>query len=651
MKIAIAQIDMRVGDLGGICSRIESQVALAAEAGARLLCVPAPLMSGAVPTSLGENPDFEHDLLRNLSDLAAAIGPQGVTCLVPALLGYQGTPFYEAFVLREGHVAPARLTAARLREGTPLSPWAPPVFEVGGLRLGVTFDFGSESDDLPSGCDLLVAFQPSGFDTSFAPSAGVAAVSDGAFSEEVEAAGVWLAWVAPVGGFGDAAFTGGSFVMDEGGRVVAQAPCFEEGLVVADVERGMPVRALEAGELPVYEKEEWLWGALRLHLRDSALAAGYARVAVALTGDLPSSLLAALAVDALGPRNVVAWFAERPDAVTPAAEAAERERVATARQVARALCLRLVERDAADLSLLLGRDAAPAEAATARREAEALSFADTARQMGAWPLSSITKTEAALAPSAPRADARAALAPFGDVYLTELEFLARARSRSSASLPARAASLAEVSRCLAAAVAQVPLGADIPEAFRGRVRTLLSALEPSQVDGALAASVDRVQPFDENPLATREPKALAVLLLMVRRGEGARRMLPPSPVVSPGAFSERPWPAGLAWSATGTHGFGRLRAWELAGRAAQRFAEEGEDAGARVRGEILGLLGDFLGISTEQQREMMSPEGQRAIREDMERFEEQIRRRLGDMTGGQQGGPGTAGGLSFFSDN
>ena len=77
-------------------------------------------------------------------------------------------------------------------------------------------------------------------------------------------------------------------------------------------------------------------------------------------------------------------------------------------------------------------------------------------------------------------------------------------------------------------------------------------------------------------------------------------MLPPSPVVSPGAFSERPWPAGLAWSATGTHGFERLRTWELAGRAAQRFAEEGEDAGARVRGAVLGLLGDFMGISTER---------------------------------------------------
>ena len=39
MKLALAQIDMRLGDIEGICGRIEDQARLAHERGARVLCV------------------------------------------------------------------------------------------------------------------------------------------------------------------------------------------------------------------------------------------------------------------------------------------------------------------------------------------------------------------------------------------------------------------------------------------------------------------------------------------------------------------------------------------------------------------------------------------------------------------------------------
>ena len=43
MKLALAQIDMRLGDIEGICGRIEDQARLARERGARVLCVPAQI--------------------------------------------------------------------------------------------------------------------------------------------------------------------------------------------------------------------------------------------------------------------------------------------------------------------------------------------------------------------------------------------------------------------------------------------------------------------------------------------------------------------------------------------------------------------------------------------------------------------------------
>ena len=54
---------------------IVGAAALAADAGAQLLCVPAPLFTGVQPTTLIEYADFEHDLIRSLRELAASQSP------------------------------------------------------------------------------------------------------------------------------------------------------------------------------------------------------------------------------------------------------------------------------------------------------------------------------------------------------------------------------------------------------------------------------------------------------------------------------------------------------------------------------------------------------------------------------------------------
>ena len=172
----------------------------------------------------------------------------------------------------------------------------------------MTFDVARDMGAIPNGCDLVLYCAVNGFDVTNEQTAGVAAVPGGAFRSEVERAGVWLACMEPVGGFDDAVYTGGSFVMDDGGRVVAQAPCFEEALLIQDVRRGMMVDALEMHEVPSFRRDRWLWEALRLHLRDAVEANGSRRVLVPLRGDLPSSLLAALAVDALDPATCSAFW-------------------------------------------------------------------------------------------------------------------------------------------------------------------------------------------------------------------------------------------------------------------------------------------------------------------------------------------------------
>ena len=663
MKLALAQIDLRLGDLEGARARIADQARLAAAQGADLLCTPAPLFAGMQPTALVGYPNYEHALLRCLRDLARETAHAGAALLVPAVVPLEGFPLMEAFLLREGRCIPLRAMAMARSGRMDASAWEPPVFDVAGTRVAAVFDAAPDARRIPRGCDVAVLFQTSGFCASDGATHGAAGVADGHFADEAVRAGSWLAYMAPVGAFDETVFAGASFVMDDAGSVVAAAPAFEEDLLVCEVRRGTASHALDARDLPRYERDEWLWEALRLYVRDTVEARGRSCAVLPLEGDLPSSLLAALAVDALGSRNVVGVLCARSDVFTPRQEELERRRVERVRELASNLNMRLVERDQGDASRRMDRDVPSRDGAGLRAGIDALCVADVAHGLDACILSPLTKTDAALAPGAALVSgaALADAAPFGDIYLTALEFLARHRNALAPALPAGLVSLAAVeerlSSILAAAVASRPADA----AWTGRMAALLAGLEPAQVDGALEAHVDRDRPFEEVPLSARSPEAAAVLLMLVRRGEARRRSLPPAPMVSARPFAERAWPASLAWSDLGRDGEEPERLADLVEEESHRIEELGAEHGQRVRGEIRGLLGSLLGLTPEQQAELASEEGQRRMRESAERFESQLRQALssGDDAGEEpeepfagQGHPtALPGRFPFFSQN
>lgn len=663
MKLALAQIDARLGDLEGICERVEGQLRVAREAGVDLLCLPAPLFCGVTPGTLAEYGNFEHAVLGCLERIAGVAEELGLACLAPSVLSLDGGQLFEVFLLRKGRVVPLRLTMVRHHEVLPVSPWSPPVFEVAGTRIAATFDFFRDIDSIPGGVDLVVYFPVNGFDMTSEVTAAVAAVPGGGFRSEVERAGVWLACMEPVGGFDDAVYTGGSFVMDDGGRVVAQAPCFAEDLLVQDVRRGMLVDALDEHELPVYRRETWLAEALRIHLRDAVEAHGSGRVVVPMTGDLPSSLLAVLAVDALGPRNVLGLLVGHEDAMTSAEESREAHRAATAREVASALHMRLVERTAPSPALLLDGDSRVPAGEGASRGIDALLLSDTARELGAMPVVPYTKTDYALRANALAGLQAGVLAPFGDIYLSTLEWVARAHARVSAALPARLMGLDAVRGALGDVIRDAVAQLGVDESLSARARGVLRAIDPSRLDGALEAHVDRNLPIDDLELSADAPEATALLVMLVRRNERGRRMMPPAPIVSARGFAERVWPVQLAWSDMGLRGEERLRAADLAEAEFRRMERRGSERTEQARGEILGMLGEMLGLTPEQQAELASEEGQERMREEMRELEGNLRelfRRMSESDQGPQSpsgpdvpgaGMGPVSGFGLFSLN
>lgn len=103
---------------------------------------------------------------------------------------------------------------------------------------------------------------------------------------------------------------------------------------------------------------------------------------------------------------------------------------------------------------------------------------DVAQIEHAMPLSALTKTDYALRPRVGARANMATLAPFGDVYLTSLEWLARARNRISAVLPEELLGLNAVAGDMATvlrdAVCQLGADGDIAD----RALSSLLALDP-----------------------------------------------------------------------------------------------------------------------------------------------------------------------------
>jgi NAD+ synthase/NAD+ synthase (glutamine-hydrolysing) len=112
--------------------------------------------------------------------------------------------------------------------------------------------------------------------------------------------GVPVVWVNQVGGNDQLVFDGSSFAMDARGRLLARAKSFEEDLVVVDVERPADP-ALVRG---VGDECRAVYDALVLGTRDYVRKCGFSKVLIGLSGGIDSSLVAAIAVDALGPENV-----------------------------------------------------------------------------------------------------------------------------------------------------------------------------------------------------------------------------------------------------------------------------------------------------------------------------------------------------------
>ena len=131
--------------------------------------------------------------------------------------------------------------------------------------------------------------------------------------------GAPLVYVNMCGGQDDLVFDGDSVVVDAQGGLIARSPQFEEGLMVVDIDARLstsnpdvliseipnaPYDRIKHGIAARLEDSEEVWQALVLGLQDYVRKNGFTSVALGLSGGIDSALVATIAADAIGAKNV-----------------------------------------------------------------------------------------------------------------------------------------------------------------------------------------------------------------------------------------------------------------------------------------------------------------------------------------------------------
>ncbi len=120
----------------------------------------------------------------------------------------------------------------------------------------------------------------------------------------IKKVGTPLVYANLVGGQDELVFDGNSLVFDEDGAVIATGRSFVEEIVYVDLSLGDP-KVHNSGNVYIHlEEERDVYSALVLGTRDYVRKNGFHQVLIGLSGGIDSSLVASVAVDALGPENV-----------------------------------------------------------------------------------------------------------------------------------------------------------------------------------------------------------------------------------------------------------------------------------------------------------------------------------------------------------
>jgi NAD+ synthase (glutamine-hydrolysing) len=310
LRIALAQIDLLVGDVHGNATRVIQGARQArADLNADLVLFPELALSGYPPEDLLFHRGFRRQIEAGLAKVREEVRDIAVMVGFPE---YAGTAIYNSSALISGGTTAAIHRKSELPnykvfdEKRYFQPGAQPsVADVDGFRCGLLVCediWEPEGAQLArsAGAELLVVINASPYEIHKQREREAVARA------RVLDVGLPMAYVNTTGGQDELIFDGNSFVMNAQGAVVMRAPAFIEGMYFVDfVREGKGAIVPQPGHIePELSDEASVYGALVVGVRDYVNKHGFPGVVMGLSGGIDSALTLAIAVDALGADRV-----------------------------------------------------------------------------------------------------------------------------------------------------------------------------------------------------------------------------------------------------------------------------------------------------------------------------------------------------------
>ena len=322
LRVALAQINPTVGDLVGNGQLIASAIASAKKSGAHIALFPEMIVTGYPVEDLALRPSFQIASKAMIAEIAQSISGE-----IVAVVGYldtstQGAPQNAVAIIHERQIK-ARYVKRHLPnygvfdEFRNFTPGASNlVVRIKGVDVAVAI-----CEDIWHSLAEIAERTP-----------GLVVVPNGSpyerkkddlrlalVQKRARQVGAPLAYVNMSGGQDDLVFDGDTIVVDKNGDVIARAPQFDDVVMCVDIECATSTStpdliissdatALPEAIAPVIadrlSDEAEIWQGLVVGLRDYVKKNGFKSAVLGLSGGIDSALVAAIAIDALGAKNL-----------------------------------------------------------------------------------------------------------------------------------------------------------------------------------------------------------------------------------------------------------------------------------------------------------------------------------------------------------
>jgi len=324
VKIALAQLNYRIGDFELNTSKMYEAITEAKSQGADLVVFSELSVSGYPPGDLLDYEWFVEKCEQSMDAIAQSC--QGIAAIVGGVMRNRDKGrglFNVSCFLQNGRIEHiVRKTLLPTYDVFSESRYFEPadacqIFEFKGVKIGIAIcediwdvynEFLYEKSPLQylknEGAQLIIHPSASPFNV------GKIRMRDKVFAGNIERFGLPIVYVNQVGAHADLIFDGDSQVINAEGKTVKQLPLFEEKVEYITFGKndflGIPVHSSEPEETALMQD------AIVYGIKDYCRKTGFKKVILGSSGGIDSALVQALACKALGSENVLALLMPSP---------------------------------------------------------------------------------------------------------------------------------------------------------------------------------------------------------------------------------------------------------------------------------------------------------------------------------------------------